>query len=110
MGFSIKDFASLLSIKEKLFPPAERPVEINPDGDAPARYRVNYNPKRMVTFHGRMIRFYKMAIEEAESIGETDYVSWLQHRLDKEEIHRLKCQRYIQKTSFNQTLERFKLD
>ena len=31
MGFSIKDFASLVSIKEKLFPPAERPVEINPD-------------------------------------------------------------------------------
>jgi hypothetical protein len=110
MAFSIKDFASLLSIKEKLFPPAERPVEINPDGDKPVKNRMHFNPKRMVTFHGRLIRFYEMSIEEAESIGEMDYVNWLQHRMEKEKTYRLKCQRYLQKTSFNQTLERFKLD
>ncbi|MEY2912255.1 MAG: hypothetical protein RLZZ184_1564 [Cyanobacteriota bacterium] len=108
MGFSIKDFASLVSIKEKLFPPAERPVEINPDEKPAVKKR--FNPKRVVTFHSRMIKFYEMAIEEAESIGESDYVDWLGFRLEKEKRNKLKQVQYVQKISFDYTLERFKLD
>lgn len=109
MGFNIKDFASLLSIKEKLFPPAERPVEITQDEQKPF-VKKKFNPKRVVTFHNRMIKFYEMAIEEAESIGESDYVDWLTFKMEKEHKHRLKQIQYVQKISFYNTLERFKLD
>lgn len=108
MGFNLKDFASLLSIKEKMFPPAERPVEITPD-EQPA-VKKKFNPKRVVTFHNRMIRFYQVAIEEAELIGEADYVDWLTFRMEKEKRNCFKQVQYVQRLSFNNALERIKLD
>jgi hypothetical protein len=57
-----------------------------------------------------MIKFYEIAIEEAESIGESDYVDWLGFRLEKEKRNKLKQVQYVQKISFDYTLERFKLD
>ena len=108
MGFSIKDFASLLSIKEKLFPPAERPVEITQDEQPVVKKK--FNAKRVVTFHNRMIKMYQIAIEEAESIGETDYVDWLTFKLEKERKQCFKQVQYVQRLSFNNTLERIKLD
>lgn len=97
---------SISSLKEMFFPQAETLEGITPPkDDYPHR---NYNPKRMITFHSRMIKFYECAIEDAKLIGEDDYVAWLEHRLDKERRMHLKRKRTVQEQSFQNTLERIK--
>lgn len=95
---------SLQSFKDILFPQSE-----STEGKAPLpKMTDTFNAKRLVTFHGRLIKFYEMSIEDAESIGEEDYVRWLKIRLEKEQRVHLKRKQYVQERNFQNTLDKFK--
>ena len=94
---SFKDF------KEMLFPQAK-----SLEGNTTESVPFNYNPKRIVTFHSRMIKFYQLALEDAKAIEETDYINWLEYRLVKEKNMYIKKKKQLQKKSFQNTLEKSK--
>lgn len=101
-------FNTLSSLKDIFFPQAETLEGNVPTKELGNYVQHNFNPKRMITFHGRMIKFYECAIEDAKLIAEDDYVTWLEYRLEKERRMHLKRKRVVQEQSFQNTIERIK--
>jgi hypothetical protein len=101
-------FNTLSSLKDIFFPQAETLEGITTPQTSDDYPHRNFNPKRMITFHGRMIKFYECAIEDAKVIAEDDYVAWLEHRLEKERKMHLRRVRMVQEQSFQNTIERIK--
>ena len=44
-------------------------------------YKLNLNPKRLITFERKYLKYLKQEMRTARRSGEIDYVVWLNNRL-----------------------------